>query len=254
MSPRVSLFKRLINKLSNEAWKLETAAYVTVLRAFKKAPPAQTGAAHAQEGKRVYLTFDDGPSPYTARLLDILSRYNAKATFFVKGGGDMNLVARAARQGHAIGNHTVSHGYRDIYANEEAFLNELKEMERIIHEKTGSDSRLMRFPGGSSNTVSIRHCPGIMTRLTSTVEQLGYTYFDWDVDSGDANIHQTSRRIYKNIISGIKENRDPIILQHDDKIHSIAAVERVLIWGLRKGYTFLPLDADSPTAHHTLNN
>jgi len=60
--------------------------------------------------------------------------------------------------------------------------------------------------------------------------------------------------IYKNIISGIKENRDPIILQHDDKIHSIAAVERVLIWGLRKGYTFLPLDADSPTAHHTLNN
>ena len=253
MSAKISLIRRLINKLSNESWKIESILYDVCLRVFKKMPLPQPASPQAEKGKRIYLTFDDGPSPFTRELLNVLARFNVKATFFVRNGGDMDLLTQASAEGHAIGNHTFSHWYRKIYASSEAFFSDLAKMEAVIVEKTGTATRLMRFPGGSSNTVSIRFCPDIMTQLTAQAEALGYTYFDWDIDSGDADIHQTSRQTYRKIIKGIQNCPDPVVLQHDDKIHSVAAVYRILVWGLKNGYTFFPLDADSPTVHHILS-
>lgn len=234
-------------------WRIAVSVYAAVLSAAGKLP-RQTDewiAAH----QCVYLTFDDGPSKHTRRLLSILRKYNVKATFFVtcKHCVDMNILSEIVRDGHAIGNHTFSHQYKSIYADEEMFFSELNSMEECILEKTAVRTRLMRFPGGSSNTVS-RFNPGIMTRLAETVQTKGYHYFDWNVDSGDAGKARLPWKVYHNVTCGIKENNVPLVLQHDDRQQSIDAAELILIWGLRHGYAFVKLDEGIPPAHHIISN
>ena len=133
------------------------------------------------KGKTIYLTFDDGPSVHTKELLDVLKKYGVKATFFVVDTECVDLVSRIVEEGHSVGIHTISHDYREIYASEEAFFADLLGMQQIIYEKTGVMTYLMRFPGGSSNTVS-KFNEGIMTRLTQAVEDAGFYYFDWNVE------------------------------------------------------------------------
>ena len=111
----------------------------------------------------------------------------------------------------------------------------------------------MRFPGGSSNTVSSFNS-GIMTRLTGLVSDMGFQYFDWNVDSRDASDAKNSGQVAQNVISAIKGQRVSVVLQHDSKEFSVNAVEKIIQWGQENGYTFLPLSLDSPCAHHGLNN
>ena len=113
---------------------------------------------------------------------------------------------------------------------------------------------LMRFPGGSSNAVSRKYCRGIMTTLTQMVEEAGFHYFDWNVDSDDAGNARSANDVFRNVTSGVPWHDYSIVLQHDVQDFSMAAVERILIWGFENGYTFLPLQEDSPTVHHDLNN
>ena len=112
---------------------------------------------------------------------------------------------------------------------------------------------LMRFPGGSSNTISSFN-PGIMTRLTKAVEEKGFRYFDWNVDSNDAGGARTASKVYSNVVSGIGDKKAAVVLMHDIKSYTIDAIEKIIVWGLDNGYTFLPLTADSPTCHHGVNN
>lgn len=205
-------------------------------------------------GKVIYLTFDDGPSSHTVRLLEILKKYNVKATFFVVGTADCSKLKDIVDQGHAIGIHSTTHIYEDIYASEEAFFNDLNTMSDIIYRYTGVRTKLMRFPGGSSNGVSAFN-KGIMTRLTQAVEAQGYKYFDWNVSSEDAKGGATTvDQIFNNVISGIEGKKYSIVLQHDIYGASVDAVEKIIQWGLANGYTFLPLDSSSPTAHHKVQN
>lgn len=205
--------------------------------------------------KTIYLSFDDGPGPYTEKLLDVLDRYGAKATFFVTNQDPryLDLIGRAFRAGHSIGVHTTSHDYHKIYASELAFFEDFFTMEEIIKEQTGSYTRLFRFPGGSSNTVSSFN-PGIMSRLTRAMNDMGYQYYDWNVYSGDAGDTNQTEQIAKNIREGCAERRVSVVLQHDIKDYSVAAVESVLKWGREKGYSFKALQLDSPAAHHGVNN
>ena len=204
-------------------------------------------------GKVIYLTFDDGPSAHTERLLGILKKYNVKATFFVINTGYTHLLDDMVAQGHSIGAHTYSHNYNTIYASEEAYFNDLNRILSVISSKAGVNTKLIRFPGGSSNTVS-RFNPGIMSRLANEVVDKGYRYFDWNVSSGDAGGATTSKKVYENVINGIKGRSVAVVLQHDTKGFSVDAVEQIIIWGLENGYTFLPLGSTSPTAAHGLNN
>lgn len=204
--------------------------------------------------KTVYLTFDDGPGPYTGKLLDILKKYDAKATFFVTNKSSyMHLLGRMKNEGHAIGLHTASHNYKKIYASESAFFNDLEALQKVVVAQTGSRSTLLRFPGGSSNTVS-RFNPGIMSRLVKAVTEKGYRYFDWNVSSGDAGETTSTSRVAQNVIKGISNKRASVVLQHDIKGFSVNAVEEILKWGKANGYTFKALDMTSPTAHHGVNN
>lgn len=203
--------------------------------------------------KVIYLTFDDGPGPYTMELLELLDSYDVKATFFVMDNGYYDVLRQITDRGHSIGIHTMTHNYRQIYASEEAFFADLYGMQTLIREQTGVQTWLMRFPGGSSNAVS-RFNEGIMTRLTEAVEDAGFSYFDWNVDSDDAGSARLPGTVYANVTSGAALHNVSLVLQHDIHRYSVDAVEAILIWGFENGYTFLPLQKDSPPMHHGLNN
>lgn len=206
------------------------------------------------EGNVIYLTFDDGPGPYTSDLLDVLAQYNVKATFFVTNlYGYEDMIGRAYREGHSIAVHSRTHDYYTIYAGEEAYMDDFEAMEQIIYRQTGNYSSLFRFPGGSSNTVS-RFNPGIMSRLSQNMQAMGYKYFDWNVDSDDAGSTRTTEGVYQNVTKGISGMSYAIVLQHDIKDYSVAAVERIILWGLENGYRFEALNLTSPDAHHGINN
>jgi len=204
-------------------------------------------------GKVIYLTFDDGPSGLTPGLLDVLKKYDVKATFFLVNTGCIATAKRIVAEGHSVGIHSITHEYNSIYANEEAYLKDLYGMQEIIRQQTGVTTYLMRFPGGSSNTVSSFN-PGLMTRLTKLVEEKGFRYFDWNVSSSDTSTGISSEKIYQNVIKGISRTGKSVVLQHDIYKNSVDAVEKIIQWGLANGYTFAALDQSSPTAHHRVNN
>lgn len=204
-------------------------------------------------GKIIYLTFDDGPSKHTPYLLDILKKYGIKATFFVVNTGYIGTISRTVAEGHTVAIHSKTHDYKKIYASEDAYFADLYKMQEIIRNHTGITSYMVRFPGGSSNSVSF-HCPGIMTRLTQALEEKGFRYFDWNVSSGDAGLVSTRDEVFNNVIKGIKGHSTSVVLQHDSLWYSVQAVEKIIVWGLVHGYTFLPMNQNSPGCHHVIKN
>lgn len=205
-------------------------------------------------GKIIYLTFDDGPSDHTGRLLEILAKYDVKATFFLVNTGNIGIASRIAAEGHTVAIHTATHNFSRIYASEDAYFADLYRMQGIIADLTGQTTYLMRFPGGSSNTVSKAYCEGIMTRLVQAVRERGFRYFDWNVDSMDAGGATTAEEVFQNVIAGCEGKNTAIVLQHDTHGFSVDAVERIIIWGLANGYTFLPLTEGSPSCAHGVYN
>ena len=212
------------------------------------------GMPYEENGKTIYLTFDDGPSQYTEKLLNVLAKYDVKVSFFVKNSSYLSLIERAAKEGHAVAVHTYSHDYKKIYSSEEAFFADMSAIRKLIAKYTPDVTPLFRFPGGSSNTISQLYNRGIMTRLAKALTEMGYTYFDWNVDSDDAGRARTPEEVFKNITKGLRSCNDAVVLQHDTKEYSVDAVERVIAWALVKGYRFAPLTEDSPTCHHPINN
>lgn len=206
--------------------------------------------------KTVYLTFDDGPGEYTERLLDILKKYDVKATFFVTGYNDKfnHLLTREQQEGHTVGLHSYSHNYVKIYASVDAYMEDLIKISDKVKNYTGVESRIIRFPGGSSNTISRRYRVGIMSTLTKKVEELGFRYFDWTIMSGDAGNTKDTNQIVRNVTKALKEDGLNVVLMHDIKPYSVNAVERIIQYGLANGYTFAPLTMESPNVHQRVNN
>ena len=206
--------------------------------------------------KTVYFTFDDGPSPRTEEILNILDKYHVKATFFITNQSDQYnyLIKRMYDEGHTIGLHTYSHNYKEIYASEDAYFNDLKAIQDKVYNITGMRPVLIRFPGGSSNTVS-RFNPGIMSRLTKLVEERGFYYYDWNVDSGDAAGYNEEAQM--NMIYTYSPKHDVInLLMHDStyKYATVNSLESKIKYYLDNGYTIAPLDSSSPGMHHMVNN
>ena len=217
--------------------------------------PAQLPEVIQPDEKTIYLTFDDGPGPYTEALLDLLAAYDVKVTFFVTCEYPKyeDMVGRAYREGHSIGVHSASHNYYLIYASEQNFLDDFYETEEMIYRQTGEYSQIFRFPGGSSNTVSYFN-PGIISRLTTLMNNLGYQYYDWHVDSGDAGGTTSTAGVVANVTNGCAERRTSLVLQHDVKDYSVEAVEQIIIWGRQNGYTFRAVDRTWLTAHLRIAN
>lgn len=216
-------------------------------------PNREDVEAMEAEGKLVYLTFDDGPSGNTQRLLDILGRYNAKATFFVCETGMLDMLPKELEAGHGIAVHSYTHDYA-IYSSEETFFDDFTKMQDAIYDKIGYRTRMLRFPGGGSNTVSKKYCKGIMSTIAQRVEELGYTYFDWNVSSGDGGGYIEPSKVTKNVIKGIQNYRVSVVLLHDSHSYTVDGVEDILKWGTENGYRFEALSPYSLSAHHGIRN
>lgn len=213
------------------------------------------GVSEPVSGKVVFLTFDDGPCENTEELLEILDRHNAKATFFVtnNGGSYTSLIQKEAEAGHTVAVHTLTHNFDSIYASDQAYWDDFNAMNDIIEQYTGTRSRIFRFPGGSSNTVSSFN-PGVMTRLTSEADEYGYEYFDWNVDSGDGGGVNDPDQIFNNVTSGIRNNDVSVVLCHDTHHTTVQAIDRILTWCEENGYTLMPLAKGMTVSHHSVAN
>ena len=196
-----------------------------------------------KDTKIAYLTFDDGPSEnVTPEILDILSQYNVKATFFVVGNSaekNPDIVKRIHEENHGIGNHTYSHRYKHIYTNTTNFLNEIKATERVLQNILGNDfeTNIIRFPGGSFEKYK--------NPFKKAISENGYKYYDWNSLNGDAE----GKNIPKNkLVSRLKATsngkKELIILMHDTsaKKTTVEALPEIIEHLQSQGYEFRVLN------------
>ena len=198
--------EELLNRIS----ALEKALEQKEQEAASAQPEVQEESAH-----KVYLTFDDGPSIYTNEILDILKKYDVKATFFVLGKESeeaKQAMQRIVQEGHTLGMHSYTHQYDQIYASREAFAEDFQKIRDYLFQVTGVESNVYRFPGGSSNTVTNVD----IHVFTQYLKEQGVPYFDWNVASGDAAKESLSAEtILANATRGIEKQSVSVILFHD---------------------------------------
>ena len=207
----------------------------------------------------IWLTFDDGPSAnITPKILDILKKENVKATFFVINYSNSNehLLKREVAEGHTIGIHGYSHEYSKIYKSKETFMNNVYTLQDRIYKSTGVKSMYTRFPGGSSNTVSRKYCKGIMTELTKEMLAKGFKYYDWNISSGDAGGAKDAKGVYKNVTKNLSKKRGNMVLMHDFGANKkgLEALPKIIEYAKKEGYTFAPIDDNTPMYAQHVNN
>lgn len=215
-------------------------------------------ASDTDDGERkVYLTFDDGPSSNTGEILDILAEYDVKATFFVVGKEEERyqpLYKRIVEEGHTLAMHSYSHKYSEIYQSRESFVEDLTKLQEFLYDTTGVWCRYCRFPGGSSNTVSSVD----MHDLIDYLEEQDMSYFDWNVSSGDASSAYISpEAIVRNSTAKLQSFDEAIILLHDaaDKDSTVEAlpglIEQIQAMEDTK---ILPITDETEAIHHISND
>lgn len=207
----------------------------------------------------VYLTFDDGPSKsITPKVLDILKQKDVKATFFVINHDDsLNyLIKRACDEGHTIGLHSYTHNYQKIYSSVKNYFDDLDKISNKVYSITGKNSNIIRFPGGTSNTISKKYSKGLMTTLTKEVSKQGYKYYDWNVGSGDAGGAKTKEDVYRNVTKSLKKNRANIVLMHDfeNNYKTLNALSDIIDYGIENGYEFKAISSNTTQIAHKPNN
>ena len=205
------------------------------------------------EGKYVYLTFDDGPSRNTRVVLDILDKYNIKATFFCVFTEDNDdLYREIVNRGHSIAIHSMSHDYDIIYNDIDSFIDDVMGMREFIYNVTGVYTDLYRFPGGSSATI------GNLNRgeCIRFLNEQGIHYFDWNVASGDAvSGYISPDDIINNVYSTLGIYDNSVILMHDSlyKTSTMVALDELIERILADGYTFKAIDMETETVQQLLS-
>lgn len=217
-------------------------------------PSQQTSAPVTPNGKTVYLTFDDGPSKHTPEILNILDSYGVKATFFVVNGKYNATMKDIVNRGHAIGLHCYEHNYSKIYSSDSAYFDDLNKISQVVENQTGVKPAIIRFPGGSSNTVSKKYNKGIMSRLSKAVTEKGYVYYDWNCANGDAAGVTDPDRLVENCKAYPKSADRIIVLMHDTKSATLKALPRIIEYYKSEGMAFAPLTPDVKPIHHSINN
>ncbi len=206
-------------------------------------------------GGTIYLTFDDGPQEGTTNvILNILKEEGVKATFFVTNKGPDYLIKREYDEGHTVALHTATHDYSYIYSSPDNYFQDLETVHTRVLNITGYDSKFIRFPGGSSNTVSRRYYNGIMSYLTKEVQNRGYKYYDWNISSGDAGSTTDPNGVYANVVNNLSRSRANMVLMHDIKTYTRDAVRNIVRYGKENGYTFAAIDEGTPMVTQRVNN
>ena len=191
-------------------------------RPVKREPPVDCRAV-----KCVALTFDDGPGPYTDRLLRMLAARHAKATFFLIGGnirGREAVVRRELAQGHAIGDHTWSHPDLSRMAKSQV-RSQLTRTLTLITRTTGRRPVLMRPPYGATDR-----------QVRKVARGLGLAQVIWSVDTDDWRDRDSAIVAHRAIS---RARRDDIILMHDIHPTTVRAVPKILKALAKRGFTFV---------------
>ncbi|WP_173558109.1 polysaccharide deacetylase family protein [Eubacterium pyruvativorans] len=194
----------------------------------------------------IYLTFDDGPGARnTPRLLNLLKKYDAKATFFLVGtevSAHPEIVRREFREGHTVAIHTYTHNYNQIYKNTSAFFRDFDRIEKQLTEITGQKPRFNRMPGGSNNAIVSRKNAKTIQRI---LRKKGYVCMDWNAATNDAvGIAYSTDTMTRYGMKSINAVRTPIVLIHDSdmKTKTVPVVKKLLEHYTKKGYSFEALD------------
>lgn len=203
--------------------------------------------------RKVYLTFDDGPSPNTEDILDCLNKYGVKATFFVvrrDGRNYEKLYQRIVDEGHSLGMHSTSHVYSEIYSDVDSFMADTLNLRDFLYMVSGTESDIYRFPGGSSNRAGAAD----MNDLADALYSEGILYFDWNISSQDATAGGLSKdAIVRNVINRIEDSGDEaIILFHDlsSKVTTVEALPEIIEYIQSLDNTvILPITRDTNPIH-----
>ncbi len=204
----------------------------------------QVSPYHAE--KVVYLTFDDGPaSENTPAVLDILQRHGIKATFFIVGNQAErypDIVRRLYQEGHAIGNHSYNHVYRDLYQSSNTYVAQLQHTDDIIQNVIGVRPRISRAPGGSAGSFTKEYW--------DKLSKQGYVEVGWNISSGDAS-NAKAGRIVDNIVAQMKNKNlwsHAIVLMHDGRGHSetVKALPEIIKFYQDRQFEFRVINFETP--------
>ena len=211
----------------------------------KRVDAVETNSHSSDVPKKVcYLTFDDGPSNNSEGILDILKKYNAKATFFLIGSEITEekrlVIERIIEEGHAIGLHSNVHRFEKIYIGVDACVQDFETQYALLKEEYGIDTKIFRFPGGSACS----YMNGQRKSYIQAMKEKGYTGFDWHVSGEDSYGNPTVWSIQKNIFENIDDYEAPIILLHDINIAdaTLEALPGILEQLQAQGYFFETLE------------
>ncbi|MGN0465223.1 MAG: polysaccharide deacetylase family protein [Lachnospiraceae bacterium] len=202
--------------------------------------------------KKAYLTFDDGPSDNTEKILDILKEKNVKATFFVVGREGENakkIYQRILAEGNTLGLHSYSHDYDKIYSSIEEYKKDLDKLRKYLKQVTGREIKFYRFPGGSSNSIAKID----LAKCAKYLRENGITYYDWNALNNDAVCFKNTPEILnKEIMKDVKGKNTVMILMHDlhECTTTVDALPSLIDELKTEGYDILPItDKTKPIQH-----
>ena len=193
--------------------------------------------------KQAFLTFDDGPSSVTPRILDTLKQENVKATFFVLGSKvkeKPDLVKRMYDEGHFIANHGYSHVYSSIYSSPQAVLDEYNACNEEVRKAIGEEeynSHLFRFPGGIAGGPYAE----LKCQANELLMQNNIVHVDWNALNGDAETNNLSVDFEIQRLNETTQNKNSIvILMHDSPLKSVTAdaLPQIITTLRNQGYEF----------------
>ena len=239
-------------QIQSEQMNLQLEDLKEEIETLQSSKAEETKVEEVKDKQKVaYLTFDDGPSDNTIAILNYLKQKNIQATFFVTGNEHrLDVYKRIVDEGHTLGNHTYVHDYNQIYRSTEAFFADVEKLNDLLEKATGQRSSILRFPGGSNNTIS-RHAggTGIMEVMRKEAKAKGYNFFDWNVDSSDASKSKQSMDvIVKLVIGGSQYTNQAVILMHDApaKTTTVDALPQIVEGLKNQGFIFKGLDMETP--------
>ena len=222
----------------------------------KKEPVSPAAVTPKVEEKKVYLTFDDGPSKETKKVLDVLKKKKVKATFFTIGRDDefsKSMYKRIVKEGHTLGMHSYSHIYKEIYGSIEEFQKDFQKISDYLFDVTGIRAKYYRFPGGSSN--SINQIP--IEKYQTFLESQGVVYMDWNVIAANGTTDDvTQEQMVQSVMDGVSKYETSIVLLYDsaDKKMTAKSLETIINSLQEGGYEILPIDEDTPLIQHVSCN
>lgn len=200
--------------------------------------------------KIAYLTFDDGPYNLTHKYLEVLNKYNVRASFFTIGldkekcyddrsKSCKDLYTKIASFGHTMANHTYSHLiFNGLYSSTDSFINQVKKQENLIKEKTGITTNIVRFPGGIASSGNLRNS------ITKKLKELGYGWVEWTALNGDGGWVGDKQTALNNLKKTINEDIE-VILFHDYSYATLDALPEAIEYLRKENYVLLPLFYES---------